>query len=143
MSVENKTNLCISDAEVLMPRQNSSITPVTATHNRNLVLVKKVHTALVGGKLALATFQLIPPFGSNIFKQSGWPATPPKKGLAAGHLRPSSGQGVSRCVAVRPGRRWFRRVGFSGGESSTADGWAVWNCVGGTSPGRGSLADCR
>lgn len=88
----SQTNLCISDADELMPRQNSSITPATATHNRNLVLVKKAHTALDGGRLALATFQLIPPLGRSIFKQGGWPATPPEKGLAAGQRRPSSGE---------------------------------------------------
>lgn len=89
------TNLCISDADVLMPRHRSSTTPARATHSKNLVLVKKAHTALVGGRLFLATFQLMPPFGRSIFKQGGWPATPPKKRTGGLLSRPSSAQ-VSR-----------------------------------------------
>lgn len=43
------TNLCISDADVLIPRHNNKTTPVIATHSKNLVLVIKLHIALVGG----------------------------------------------------------------------------------------------
>lgn len=86
------TDLCISDADVLMPRHNSSMTPATATHSRNRVLVKKAHIALVGGRLALATFQLMPPFGNSMVKRVGWPATPPRNRLAAVQLKPRSAQ---------------------------------------------------
>lgn len=60
------TDLCISEADVLIPRHNSSRTPATAMQSRNLVLVKNDHTALVGGSWALAAFQLKPPFGRSM-----------------------------------------------------------------------------
>lgn len=94
------TNLCISVADVLMPRHRSSMTPATATQSKNLVLVRKVHIALVGGRLALATFQLMPPFGRSMVKRVGWPATPPRDGLAAVQLKPRSAQGMCRDVSA-------------------------------------------
>lgn len=97
------TNLCISVADVLMPRHKSSMTPATATQSKNLVLVRKAHTALVGGRLALATFQLMPPLGRSMVKRVGWPATPPRDELAAVQLKPKKRTGyVSRCVGLWP-----------------------------------------
>lgn len=93
------TDLCISDADVLIPRHNSSMTPATAIHSRNLVLVRNVHIALVGGRLALATFQLMPPFGRSMVKRVGWPATPPRNRLVAVQLKPRSAQ-VRRDVSA-------------------------------------------
>lgn len=110
------TNLCISVADVLMPRHRSSITPATATQSKNLVLVRKVHIALVGGRLALATFQLMPPFGRSMIKRVGWPATPPRDGLAAVQLKPRSAQGMCRDVSACG--RVEGRAGKSGAAKS-------------------------
>lgn len=49
--------------------------------------------------------------------------------------------GVSRCVAVWPGRRWFRRVGFGGGEWH--GGCLVGTVTVARRRERGSLVDSR
>jgi len=66
-------HLCISDADVLMPRHSSRMVPATATNNKNLVRVRKDHTALDGGSEALAAFQVMPPLGSSMASSSGGP----------------------------------------------------------------------
>jgi hypothetical protein len=65
--------LCISEADVLTPRHNNNTAPVMATSRRKRVLVSNTHSALVGGSVALAAFQLIPPFGRSISSFSGGP----------------------------------------------------------------------
>lgn len=73
------TYLCISEADVLTPRHNNNTAPVMATSSRKRVLVRKTHIALVGGSVALAAFQLIPPFGRSISSFSGGPQHHPWK----------------------------------------------------------------
>lgn len=46
-----------------MPLHNKTIRPVKATATRNRVRVKNINTAFHGGNLALADFQVTPPFG--------------------------------------------------------------------------------
>lgn len=58
---------------MLTPRHNNNTAPVMATSRRKRVLVSKTHIALVGGSVALAAFQLIPPFGRSISSFSGGP----------------------------------------------------------------------
>jgi hypothetical protein len=62
----SRTNLFISPADELTPRHNNRVIPARATESKNRVLVRKTHIARVGGKFALAIFQLTPPFGSSI-----------------------------------------------------------------------------
>jgi len=57
---------CISDADLLTPRQSRRIRPVTAIEIKNRVRVRRTRTALHGGNCDLADFQLTPPFGNNI-----------------------------------------------------------------------------
>lgn len=64
---EGHRYLCISDADLLMPRQNRIIKPVRATDTRKRVLVTRNSTALHGGSLALADFHVTPPLGRSIF----------------------------------------------------------------------------
>lgn len=80
--VGSDTNLCISDADVLMPRHSNSTMPVMATSRRNLVLARNAQIALDGGKDALATFQFSPPLGRSILATEDyveevvkWPAS--------------------------------------------------------------------
>jgi len=73
--------LCISDADVLMPRHNNSMAPAMAMKRRNRVLAKKTHIALVGGKLALAAFQLTPPLGRSISTAPGGPQHHPRSSM--------------------------------------------------------------
>jgi hypothetical protein len=65
---EKVTNLCISAAELLIPRQRRTTNPVTAIDTRNRVRVNKIRTARHGGNLDRADFQLTPPLGSNILQ---------------------------------------------------------------------------
>lgn len=58
--------LCISEAEVLTPRQSSRTIPTSAKHNKKRVLVRNTHIALVGGRFAFADFQVTPPFGKSM-----------------------------------------------------------------------------
>lgn len=52
--------------------------PVTATSRRKRVLVNSTHIARVGGRFALAAFQLTPPLGrSMMIEVAGWPSAPP------------------------------------------------------------------
>ena len=96
---------CISDADVLIPRHNNSTAPTTATRRRKRVLVRKTHIARVGGKLALAAFQLTPPLGSSISSPPGGPqhTTPdrlvmrPVQGRAFASLRYDTTRSSSRC----------------------------------------------
>lgn len=69
--------LCISLADVLMPRHSNKITPTTAMVSRKRVLVKNTHTALVGGNCALADFHVMPPLGSSMMSASGGPVHHP------------------------------------------------------------------
>lgn len=59
-----------------------------AMHSRNLVRVRKLHTALVGGRLALATFQLKPPFGRSMVEEGGLgrAGTPPRVEVTTGQF---------------------------------------------------------
>lgn len=51
-----------------------------ARSRRKRVLVNSTHIARVGGRLALAAFQLTPPLGrSMMFEVAGWPSAPPYK----------------------------------------------------------------
>ena len=59
-------NLCISDAELLIPLHINMINPVSATANRNRVLISRCRNALDGGNRAFADFHVTPPFGSSI-----------------------------------------------------------------------------
>lgn len=59
---------CIPDADLLMPRHSRITRPVTATETKNRVRVRRMRTALNGGRPALADFQLTPPLGSNMFR---------------------------------------------------------------------------
>lgn len=86
---EAATYLWTWDAEVLSPRHNNNTAPTTATRTRNRVLVKKTHTALVGGRLARAAFQLTPPLGRSIFEVSRWPSTTTPDGRDATCARQS------------------------------------------------------
>jgi hypothetical protein len=57
---------CISEADLLTPRHNRMMRPVTAKETRKRVLVRRTKTARHGGRRDLADFQLTPPFGSNM-----------------------------------------------------------------------------
>lgn len=63
--------LCISDADLLTPRHMRISRPVKAMETKKRVRVNKTMTALHGGNLALADFQLTPPFGNNMMKDDG------------------------------------------------------------------------
>lgn len=56
----------ISPVDTNIPLHNKTIKPVRATTNTNLVRVKNRNTAFHGGSLALADFQLTPPFGKSM-----------------------------------------------------------------------------
>lgn len=58
--------LCISDAELLIPRHSNKMMPVTATRSKKRVRVTRFQTTRVGGNCALAAFQLKPPLGRSI-----------------------------------------------------------------------------
>jgi hypothetical protein len=70
--VLSRTDLCISDADVLIPRHVNSIMPINETVRRNRVLVKKTHIALVGGSWALADFHVMPPLGRSMMAAWRW-----------------------------------------------------------------------
>lgn len=61
-----EANLCISAAELLMPRHKRTTKPVTAIDIRNRGRVNKTMIARHGGSLARAAFQFTLPLGSNI-----------------------------------------------------------------------------
>lgn len=65
------TNLCISLAEVRMPRHSNKMIPTTAMDNKTRVRVKNTHIALVGGSWAFADFQVMPPLGRSILRGLG------------------------------------------------------------------------
>lgn len=115
------------------------MTPATATHSKNFVLVRKAHTALVGGRLALATFQLMPPFGRSMIKRVGWPATPPENKAGGCPIEAEERTGcvaICRLVAGRGSRGLVRSSEYhagGGGEPLKPSQWHV--------AGRGSLAD--
>ena len=58
-----RTHLDICVVETVMPLHNRIIRPVSATATSNLVRVRKTINAFHGGNLALADFQVTPPFG--------------------------------------------------------------------------------
>ena len=62
--------LCISAAEPLNPLHIIMIIDATATKRRKRVRVRVCHITLLGGNRALADFQVTPPFGSSMLKQS-------------------------------------------------------------------------
>lgn len=57
---------CISDADLLTPRHNRMIRPVTANETRKRVRVRRTRTARHGGRRDLADFQLTPPLGKSM-----------------------------------------------------------------------------
>ena len=63
--------LCISLADVRIPRHSNKIIPATAIDRRTLVLVRKTHIALVGGSCAFADFQVMPPLGRSMIEVLG------------------------------------------------------------------------
>lgn len=73
--------LCISDAELLMPRHNNNMMPVTATSRRNLVRVTRFHSIRAGGSWALAAFQFRPPLGRSMAGDWGAGRSSPPSGL--------------------------------------------------------------
>jgi hypothetical protein len=62
------SHLCISDADLLTPRHMRMSRPVKAMDTKKRVRVNKTRIALHGGNLALADFQLTPPFGSSMMR---------------------------------------------------------------------------
>jgi hypothetical protein len=75
VKVREKTNLCISEAELRIPRHSNNIMPARVRRKRKRVLVNSTHIALVAGRFALVAFQLTPPFGSSMlsFAVAGGP----------------------------------------------------------------------
>lgn len=73
------TNLCMSPADELTPLHNNNTIPAKATHNKNRVLVKKIHITRAGGKRDLAAFQLTPPLGRSIAPLGGASSPPFQK----------------------------------------------------------------
>ena len=68
-------HLCISWADVVMPRHSIKTMPANATKRRKRVRVRKCRTALDGGSRALVDFQVTPPLGSSIVVKEegrGW-----------------------------------------------------------------------
>ena len=59
-------HLCISPADVLMPRHNSKMMPASAVNRRKRVRKRKCIMALEGGNRAFVDFQVTPPLGSSM-----------------------------------------------------------------------------
>ena len=59
-------HLCISPADVLMPRHNSKMMPASAVNRRKRVRKRKCRMALEGGNRAFVDFQVTPPLGSSM-----------------------------------------------------------------------------
>ena len=68
--------LCISAAELVTPRHDTTIRARRPTARRNRVLKTKAIIDREGGKFALADFQLTPPLGRSMTKRpsqsEGW-----------------------------------------------------------------------
>lgn len=62
-------NLCISDAELLIPPHIKIMSPVNATAKRKRVLVIRCSIALEGGSRFLADFHVTPPLGRSIVQK--------------------------------------------------------------------------
>ena len=119
-----------------MPFHINMIMPATATNNKNRVLVRKFHTALVGGNRARVDFQFSPlPFGRSIAAGGGRfvsddarRRTPLPSSVASmvcagggkGGLRSEVYRGWSRQLRRRPGaaRASRGRAGQSGAMDS-------------------------
>lgn len=112
------TNLCISDAEVLMPRHSNNMTPARATHSRKRVLVTKIHTARAGGSLRRAACQLMPPLGSimDCCILRGWAgrSAPPDRSGRLVSVRGWPNASIRRVVGS--GRRELSRSSPLGGQ---------------------------
>jgi hypothetical protein len=58
---------------VLTPLHSNKTIPVSATHSKNRVRVRKTHIALVGGSCAFADFHVTPPLGRSMATIPPWP----------------------------------------------------------------------
>lgn len=105
-SAAGTTHLCISEADLLIPRHIKISRPVMARVMRKRVRVRSTTSALHGGNLALADFHVIPPFGRSIFaviEQSLYgPADCSVQKPPNGHPVDRSGFGRRKC------EQWLR-----------------------------------
>lgn len=123
LATDATSYLCISDAELLMPRHNSTTMPARVKSRRNRVRVTKFQSTRVGGSWALAAFQFRPPLGRSMVGEWGKPSSPPESvGVRKGS------------IAIRRRRRQtsrFSRMSRGDGEVQGQPGQRSGNAASG------------